>query len=227
MIPNIIWQTHEPERENLPYPFNLNSKNWQEKNPNFGYIYTSARQRLSDIKQYAPQLERIYNISSGVAQADIWRYVITHEFGGFYADMDSICIKPLDLDILNNEFIVSKMGVSYCQVHDKLHGGIYANGFFGCEPKNEIMGDLINYIYEKDLKMRTYAIFDKYHHYTDYFGFSKIIVNSNKKVSVVFNKYDFNCENGNCSKASEICHGKWHKFNYQEVNYEEPIDFRK
>jgi mannosyltransferase OCH1-like enzyme len=227
MIPNIIWQTHQPERKDLPYPFNLNSKNWQDKNPSFGYMYTSAAQRLEDIRKYAPQLEQIYKTSHVVAQADIWRYVITYEFGGFYADMDSICIKPLDLSILNNEFILSRMGISYCQQCDKTYGGNYANGFFGCEPKSEIMLNLINYIEEKDKEMRELAIFDKYHHVTDYFAFSKIIVDSNKDVSVVFNKYDFNCTEGNCSRASEICHGKWHKFNYHDIEYQKPIDFRK
>ena len=29
-------------------------------------------------------------------QSDIWRYIVTYEHGGCYADMDSICRMPLD-----------------------------------------------------------------------------------------------------------------------------------
>jgi hypothetical protein len=35
-------------------------------------------------------------------QADIWRYIVVYENGGAYADMDSICVTPLD-------FVVGQM----------------------------------------------------------------------------------------------------------------------
>jgi hypothetical protein len=51
-----------------------------------------------------------YKISNGVDRSDIWRMVVTYMYGGFYADMDSICTIPLD-DILkkyyNEEDVVS------------------------------------------------------------------------------------------------------------------------
>lgn len=225
MIPNIIWQTHEQPRDQLPYPFNFNWQTWKDKNPDFSYMYTDAAQRLIDIQQYAPQLEQFYRNAHPVAQADVWRYVVTYQFGGFYADMDSICIKPLDLSILNNQFILSKIGVSFCMQCDKLIGSNYANGFFGCEAKSPVMLELLQYIEAVDKEMRNAAQFDLYHHVADYFAFSKIVSNATIPLTTVFHKYDFNCEKGNCSKASEICHGNWHKLNYHEINYEAPIDF--
>lgn len=96
MIPKIIWQTEESEFENL-LPFQKNViGTWKNLNPGWEHKYADANQREQDVKDYNDTLYKIYQISSGINRADMWRMVVTYTHGGVYADMDSVCTMPLD-----------------------------------------------------------------------------------------------------------------------------------
>ena len=96
MIPKIIWQTEEAEFEQL-LPFQKNIiETWKKLNPDWEHRYTDSKQREQDVKDYSDTLYKIYKIGNGMNRADIWRMVVTYKYGGFYADMDSVCIIPLN-----------------------------------------------------------------------------------------------------------------------------------
>lgn len=114
MIPKIIWQTQETEYEDL-LPFQKDiTDTWKKLNPDWEYRYVSSSQRKQYIEKHDKDLYDAYMISSGINQADIWRLVVTYEYGGFYADMDSVCTMPLN-DLIkksykNEDMICSSMG---------------------------------------------------------------------------------------------------------------------
>lgn len=99
-VPKIIWQTHNYEFDDLPIHLKQVTQNWKNLNPGWEYRYFSHNQRLESIKQYDILLES-YLKQDPVTQSDIWRYIVTYEHGGVYADMDSVCIKPLDYLLKN------------------------------------------------------------------------------------------------------------------------------
>ena len=103
MIPKIIWQTEEAEFENL-LPFQKNIiGTWKNLNPDWEHHYADSKQREQDVKDYNDTLYKIYQISSGINRADMWRMVVTYTHGGFYADMDSICTVPLN-DVISQNY---------------------------------------------------------------------------------------------------------------------------
>ena len=103
MIPKIIWQTEEAEFENL-LPFQKNIiGTWKNLNPDWEHRYADSKQREQDVKDYNDTLYKIYQISSGINRADIWRIVVTYTHGGFYADMDSLCTTPLN-DVISQYY---------------------------------------------------------------------------------------------------------------------------
>lgn len=93
-IPKVIWQTHNYEYDDLPLHFKKVSYTWQNLNPDWEYRFVSHIEREDIIKKY-PTLWKYYPTQDAVCQADMWRYVVTYEHGGVYADMDSICTKPI------------------------------------------------------------------------------------------------------------------------------------
>ena len=99
-IPKIIWQTHNYEYEDLPIHFKKVAQTWKNLNPDWEYRYVSHNQREEIVKKY-PLLWEYYPTQDGVCQADIWRYLVTYEYGGVYADMDSVCTKPLTYELDN------------------------------------------------------------------------------------------------------------------------------
>lgn len=95
IVPKIIWQTHNYEINELPDHLRNVIKAWQNVNPGWDHRYVSHTERIETVKKY-PVLFEHYQKQTPMYQADIWRYIVTYEHGGVYADMDSVCIKPLD-----------------------------------------------------------------------------------------------------------------------------------
>jgi hypothetical protein len=95
-FPKIIWQTHNYLVDELPEYMNQICGTWINFNPGWQHIYVDHIQREAMVAQLSPELHAIYKEVIPMYQADIWRYLITYEHGGMYADMDSICVKPID-----------------------------------------------------------------------------------------------------------------------------------
>ena len=94
-FPKIIWQTHNYKQDQLPEHISNIAGTWKNLNPEWDYRYVDHEQRDELIRTY-PGIYEVYKTLSPMFQSDIWRYVVTYEHGGCYADMDSVCVKPLD-----------------------------------------------------------------------------------------------------------------------------------
>jgi hypothetical protein len=94
-FPKIIWQTHNHKQEWLPTHLSQIAATWKNLNPGWDYRYVDQVQRDEKIREY-PEIYEIYKYSMPTIQSDIWRIVVTYEEGGCYADMDSVCMMPLD-----------------------------------------------------------------------------------------------------------------------------------
>lgn len=110
MIPKIIWQTHNYAYQDLPQHLYKVAKNWEYLNPGWDYRYVDDNARDKMVQGFGDKiLYKMYCDSSPVSQSDIWRYITIYTHGGVYADMDSVCIKPLDymLENYNGEDLVA------------------------------------------------------------------------------------------------------------------------
>jgi hypothetical protein len=94
-FPKIIWQTHNYKQDQLPEHLSNIAGTWKNLNPGWDYRYVDHEQREETVKAY-PEIYQVYKSLSPMFQSDIWRYIVTYEHGGCYADMDSVCVKPLD-----------------------------------------------------------------------------------------------------------------------------------
>ena len=97
MIPKIIFQTYENSYIDLEKHEKINSSSWVKLNPDYEYIYMGSLERDYYVKKLCPELYQLYKESSGMYQSDLWRYIMLYNYGGVYADMDSVCIKSLDM----------------------------------------------------------------------------------------------------------------------------------
>lgn len=231
-IPKIIWQTHEYEYEDLPYPYNLNSLTWQEMNPDFEYRYASADQRHEDIKKYGADVLDFYlsihsdlGLDQNVLKADIWRYVVLRQFGGIYADLDSVCLNNLNKIDLTPDFIYNTPpGKEKCSVCDIVIDQNILNGFIGSTPNNKIFDLVLSSFLKKGLCNSwssncsvfrfSKACSDAGIDYRSLFQYSMPIFAFNQAITS-------NCQNGLCHETIKglnvsICHGDWHKNNYKQ-----------
>ena len=94
-FPKIIWQTHNHKSEWMPEHLRQIKTTWVNLNPGWEYRYVDQIQRDEKVREY-PNIYEIYKYLLPSRQSDIWRFIVTYEEGGCYADMDSVCFKPLD-----------------------------------------------------------------------------------------------------------------------------------
>jgi mannosyltransferase OCH1-like enzyme len=94
-FPKIIWQTHNYKKEDLPEHISNIGGTWKNLNPGWEYRYVDHIQRDEMVRAY-PEIYETYKTQAPTFQSDIWRFLVTYEYGGCYADMDSVCVKPLD-----------------------------------------------------------------------------------------------------------------------------------
>ena len=95
MIPAIIHQTWKDR--SVPDRFRAAQASWQAAHPEWEYrLWTDAD--LDDVvSTYAPELVPLYrSYPYQIQRVDAARYVILRQFGGAYADLDLVCMKPLD-----------------------------------------------------------------------------------------------------------------------------------
>ena len=94
-VPKIIWQTNYTNEVSLPvyvnYLFN------RLISPDHEYRYVSTEERLSFIKEHAPQRvsSAFEQLTDGAAQADLWRVFVLNYYGGVYMDIDAHAVWPI------------------------------------------------------------------------------------------------------------------------------------
>jgi|688.fasta_scaffold302151_3 mannosyltransferase OCH1-like enzyme len=141
MIPKIIWQTHENKYNDL-LPFQKDITNtWKNLNPGWEYRYVGAEERSLAVKEYDEFLHSYYLESAKTHQSDIWRLVTIYNHGGFYSDMDAVCVKGIDETLLNiydgKDLVFSPEGFQ--------HSGIGSSNF-GAVKNNKIIKEMIDKI---------------------------------------------------------------------------------
>jgi hypothetical protein len=143
IIPKKIFQTWETT--NIEPEFQKIIDKWKEFNPDYEYIFHNSEQRLKFIEEnFEENVVNAYNkIIPGAYKCDLWRYCVLYIHGGFYADIDTLCMGKLnDLTSDNIDFIVP----IDLNINPIEGGHNLACGFFGSVPKSSILLDAINRI---------------------------------------------------------------------------------
>jgi mannosyltransferase OCH1-like enzyme len=109
-IPKIIiqtWKTKKMSGDLIEW-----QKSWKKINPEFEYLFFDDSDCFKFIfKNYRQYLD-LYESLNNVEKTDVFRYLALHHYGGIYADIDTICLKPIGplIDLFPNSVIT---GIEY------------------------------------------------------------------------------------------------------------------
>ena len=138
MIPKILHQIWIGPK---PPPSNL-MRTWKEKHPDFEYILWNEteiqRRGLSFICQ-----KQINDIPEINGKADIIRWEILYQMGGYFVDADSICIEPFD------ELFEGKTAFATFE-NENMRKGLIATGTMGFVPRHPLCLDVIQWIFNSE-----------------------------------------------------------------------------
>lgn len=135
-----IFQTYkENDLESCPDFMRECANSWIEKNKNYRYIYISDNdaQKFIYDKYGKENFELFMNVGNKIMQADIIRLVYIYEFGGVYADMDTVCNESIDSWIDDDyDFLIAP---------ESNHN--FVQWFFISKSKNPILKNTIDEIF--------------------------------------------------------------------------------
>ena len=138
MIPKILHQIWIGPK---PAPINL-MKTWKEKHPDFEYILWTEKE-IEDRQLQLTCVDKINMIPEINGKADIIRWEILYQYGGYFVDADSICIEPFDYYFSNKTAFATFE-------NENVRAGLIATGTMGFIPKHPLCFDIINWIYSND-----------------------------------------------------------------------------
>jgi hypothetical protein len=98
VIPKIIWQTYKEPFHALP-PYARDAVfTWQSMNPRWRWEYMSDEQAAEFVlAEYGREWHELFvGFPVGVMRGDLWRYLVVYKYGGVYADLDTVCRRPIE-----------------------------------------------------------------------------------------------------------------------------------
>lgn len=109
-IPHRIFQTWKSKTE-LPENFAYWRNSFLAKNPNYHFdLWDDADNRRFIAQNFAWFLPTYDSYPAEIYRADMVRYFYLYMFGGFYADLDAQCLKPLDEVLDRRGVLLGQMG---------------------------------------------------------------------------------------------------------------------
>jgi GT2 family glycosyltransferase len=134
MIPKILHQIWIGLK---PAPTNL-MKTWKEKHPDFEYILWTEKE-IEARRLQLTCVDKINMIPEINGKADIIRWEILYQYGGYFVDADSICIEPFDY------YFSGKVAFATFE-NENVREGLIATGTMGFIPKHPLCLDIIHWI---------------------------------------------------------------------------------
>ena len=93
-IPRIIHQSYKTVEH--PYPVSW-QESWRAQNPDWQYIFHTDADNHALVAQHFPEfLEAFDELPVGIMRADFCRFLYMYHWGGVYADLDYVCLRPFD-----------------------------------------------------------------------------------------------------------------------------------
>jgi GT2 family glycosyltransferase len=138
-IPKII---HQLWIGNKPAPSKF-MQTWKDKHPDFKYIFWNEEEIKKRDLVFKCQ-EKIDEIEEINGKADIMRWEILYKFGGIFLDADSICIEPID-----DELLSKKCFAGYEQ--EEVRNGLIATGTMGFPKKHPLVKKAIKWILNNEV----------------------------------------------------------------------------
>lgn len=137
-IPKIIHQIWLGDQSKRPVDL---MQTWIDKNPTWSYkLWTEIEVRELNLR-CKNQFEQNIHYAG---KADILRYELLYNFGGFFIDADSECIRPLEDFLCENITFASYEHESGEEYMNGL--GLIANGYLGSIANNTLINLIIEHI---------------------------------------------------------------------------------
>lgn len=110
MIEKIVHQIWYQGEKECPEKHQAKMKTWKQNHDTWKYMFWDEEKMQQIIKQEYPQYYKRWSTFNHMHQRiDFFKYILMDKYGGLYADIDTICLKPID-PLLKYDDNKSKVG---------------------------------------------------------------------------------------------------------------------
>ena len=125
-----------------PAPITL-MDTWKKLNPDFEYIHWNETEFIKRNMTFKCQ-SKIDEIEEINGKADILRWEILYKYGGVFLDADSICIEPVDNELMNKPCFAG-------WENEQKRPGLIATGTMGFPEKHPLVKEAIQWILNNEV----------------------------------------------------------------------------
>ena len=141
-IPKIIHQLWIGRK---PSPITL-MNTWKDKHPDFEYIFWNEAEIKKRDFVFKCQ-DKIDDIEEINGKADIIRWEILYKYGGVFLDADSICIEPIDNELMNKKCFAG-------WEQEEVRPGLIATGTMGFPKRHPLVKGAIKWILNNEVSQK-------------------------------------------------------------------------
>lgn len=145
-VPRIIHQIWKDY--NIPSNQQTWMQSWRKNHPHWEYWFWTDRAAEKFLKVKFPQFLPVYNSYKGnLYRADVLRYFILYQYGGVYADLDMISLKPLDIFFYKRRHscVLSQEPYEHSIIMNYIYDGLPCNAFMASIPKHPFFKFVTSY----------------------------------------------------------------------------------
>ena len=157
-IPKLIIQTGKSKTE-LSHRQKKWISSWLATNPDYEYRFYDDQDCLDMIEMEFPQyMEAYLALPKPVEKADFFRYLAILRYGGFYADIDTTCKRPLD-ELVNSEdkIIIGIESIIFDPDKPNYSNIQYCQWTFGAEPNHPLLQDIVDQVAQNSLNHTVFS----------------------------------------------------------------------
>ncbi|KAH3723801.1 hypothetical protein DPMN_049595 [Dreissena polymorpha] len=144
-----IWIRHHNTTETdieVPEQFEQYMKTFPKWNPSWKYYFWTHRTSIKLLEERHPELLTFYyKTLVPVQKSDLMRYVVVYEFGGLYVDLDTSCLRSLDIVTTKYSCIVLPEPFEDGIIWENIPYRI-PNGVFLCRAKHPFLEQVLRTI---------------------------------------------------------------------------------
>ena len=145
-IPHIIHQSWKNSLIHLLFqPWILS---WRRNHPSWKYWLWTDIDLIMLVRKKFPQYQSLFDgYQTQIERVDVAKYMILYEYGGVFADLDMVSLKPIDQVLQGNALVLAKEPWIHSNLFDKMEM-IVSNAIMASRPKHPFLKWILEHLHE-------------------------------------------------------------------------------